>query len=94
MKYKKGILVLSLIFILTFSFAVSAGPQDKIRNMNFKNAETVDVLRAIAEVANVNLITDSAVSGTTTVHLRDITFQKALDLITQTRGLTYNGSTP
>jgi general secretion pathway protein D len=89
MKYKKGILVLSLIFILTFSFAVSAGPQDKIRNMNFKNAETVDVLRAIAEVANVNLITDSAVSGTTTVHLRDITFQKALDLITQTRGLTY-----
>jgi general secretion pathway protein D len=89
MKYKKEILVLSLILILTFSFAVSAGPQDKIRNMNFKNAETVDVLRAIAEVADVNLITDSAVSGTTTVHLRDITFQKALDLITQTRGLTY-----
>jgi general secretion pathway protein D len=89
MKYKKRILVFSLIFILTFSFAVSAGPQDKIRDMNFKNAETVDVLRAIAEVADVNLITDSDVTGTTTVHLRDITFQKALDLITQTRGLTY-----
>ncbi len=89
MKYKKEILVLSLILILTFSFAVSAGPEDKIQNMNFKNTETVDVLRAIAEVADVNLITDSTVSGTTTVHLRDITFQKALDLITQTRGLTY-----
>ena len=89
MKYKKGILVLSLILILTFSLAVSAGPQDKIRDMNFKNAEIVDVLRAIAEVADVNLITDSSVTGTITVHLKDITFQKALDLITQTRGLTY-----
>ncbi len=89
MKYKKGILVLSLILILTFSLAVSAGPQDKITDMNFKNAEIVDVLRAIAEVADVNLITDSSVTGTITVHLQDITFQKALDLITQTRGLTY-----
>jgi len=89
MKYKKGILVLSLILILTFSLVVSAGPQDKITDMNFKNAEIVDVLRAIAEVADVNLITDSSVTGTITVHLQDITFQKALDLITQTRGLTY-----
>lgn len=89
MKYKNRILVFSLIFILTFSFAVSAGPEDKIRDMNFKDAEIVDVLRTIAEAADVNLITDSSVSGTTTVHLKDITFQKALDLITQTRELTY-----
>ncbi len=89
MRYKKKILILTLILVLVFSIGVMAGPQDKIRDMNFKNAEIVDVLRAIAEVADVNLITDSSVGGATTVHLKDITFQKALDLITQTRGLNY-----
>ncbi|KXS50505.1 MAG: general secretion pathway protein D, partial [Halanaerobium sp. T82-1] len=66
-----------------------AGPQDKIEDMNFRNADIVDVLRAIAEVADVNLITDSQVVGNITVHLQDITFEKSLDLITKTRGLDY-----
>jgi general secretion pathway protein D len=57
--------------------------------MNFRNADIVDVLRAIAEVADVNLITDSQVVGNITVHLQDITFEKSLDLITKTRGLDY-----
>jgi len=89
MKYKKSIVILTMIFVLVFSIGVFAGPQDKIENMNFKNTAVVDVLRAIAEVADVNLITDSNVSGTITVDLKDITFTKALDLITQTRALSY-----
>jgi general secretion pathway protein D len=84
---KVSIILLILLFILTAS--VTAGPQDKIQNMNFNNASVVDVLRAIAEVADVNLITDSEVSGNITVNLKDITFEKALSLITQTRSLAY-----
>ena len=89
MRYKKIIFILTLIIVFVFSMGVMAGPQDRIENMNFKNADIVDVLRAIAEVADVNLITDSNVSGTITVHLKDISFEKALDLITQTRALSY-----
>ncbi|RQD78512.1 MAG: type II and III secretion system protein, partial [Halanaerobium sp. MSAO_Bac5] len=89
MRDKKAILILSLIFIIIFSAGVSAGPEGMIEDMNFQNAEIADVLRAIADIADVNLITDSTVTGTTSVHLRDISFQKALDLITQTNDLTY-----
>jgi len=89
MRYKKEIFILTLVLVFVFSLGVSAGPQDKIEDMNFRNAEVVDVLRAIAEIADVNLITDSEVAGNTTVHLKDISFAKALDLITQTKGLAY-----
>src|SRR6056297_3937089 len=57
--------------------------------MNFKGADIRDVLRAIAEVAQVNLVTDSSVQGNITIHLRDISFDEALNLITQTTGLAY-----
>jgi general secretion pathway protein D len=85
----KKVLILFLLIMIFFSAAAAAGPQDKIENLNFKNTDIVDVLRAIAEVADVNLITDSEVSGNITVSLKDITFQKALDLITQTRAISY-----
>ncbi|MFW5736038.1 MAG: type II and III secretion system protein [Halanaerobium sp.] len=85
----KKISIILLILIISFSAAAAAGPQDKIEDMNFKNSDVVDVLRTIAEVADVNLITDSEVSGDITVNLKDITFEKALDLITQTRSLSY-----
>lgn len=85
----KKISFIILILVISLTAAASAGPQDKIEDMNFRNADIVDVLRAIAEVADVNLITDSQVGGNITVHLQDITFEKSLDLITKTRGLDY-----
>lgn len=89
MRNKSSLLSLTIILILLFSLGAAAGPQGKISDMNFKNADLVDVLRAIAEVADVNLVSDSSVSGTITVHLQDITFQKSLDLITETKELDY-----
>ena len=89
MRDNKKITALILILIFIFTATAAVGAQGRINDMNFKNADLTDVLRAIAEVANVNLITDSTVSGTVTVHLKDISFTKALDLITQTRSLTY-----
>lgn len=86
MKIKK---VSIIILILMISLSAVAAPQDRIEDMNFKNTDIVEVLRAIAEVADVNLITDSQISGNITVHLKNITFKKALDLITQTRAISY-----
>ncbi|ADO77007.1 type II secretion system protein GspD [Halanaerobium praevalens] len=85
----KKISIIFLILIITFSLAATAAPETKIENMNFKNAELIDVLRTIAEVANVNLITDGQVAGQITVNLKNITFKKALDLITQSKGIDY-----
>jgi general secretion pathway protein D len=89
MRDNKKITALILILVFILSATAAVGAQGRINDMNFKNADLTDVLRAIAEVANVNLITDSNVSGTITIHLKNISFNKALDLITQTRSLTY-----
>jgi len=83
------IITLSLLVVSLFSFSLSAAVQGEIKDMNFKGADIRDVLRAIAEVAQVNLVTDSSVSGNITIHLRDISFDEALNLITQTTGLAY-----
>jgi general secretion pathway protein D len=85
----KKITAVILILVFIFTATAAVGAQGRINDMNFKNADLTDVLRAIAEVADVNLITDSNVSGTITIHLKEISFDKALDLITQTRSLTY-----
>ena len=81
--------MLALLTASLFSFSLSAAVQGEIKDMNFKGADIRDVLRAIAEVAQVNLVTDSSVQGNITIHLRDISFDEALNLITQTTGLAY-----
>jgi len=90
-KNKKITLIITLSFLIVslFSFSLSAAVQGEIKDMNFKGADIRDVLRAIAEVAQVNLVTDSSVQGNITIHLRDISFDEALNLITQTTGLAY-----
>jgi general secretion pathway protein D len=89
MKNIKKISIIFLVLLIILSTFAAAGPEAKIKNMSFKNADIVDVLRTVAEVAEVNLITDSEISGNITVQLKDINFEKALDLITQTRSLDY-----
>src|SRR6056297_928139 len=74
--------------MLTITGIVQAGNND-IKDMNFKGTDIRDVLRSISEVAEVNLVTDGSVKGNITIHLKSISFQKALNLITQTKGLDY-----
>ena len=82
-------MIMSLLIISLFSLSLTAAVQGEIKDMNFKGADIRDVLRSIAEVAGVNLVSDSSVSGTISIHLREISFDEALNLITQTTGLAY-----
>ncbi|HOA41572.1 MAG TPA: LysM peptidoglycan-binding domain-containing protein [Halanaerobiales bacterium] len=86
MNYRK-ILIVFCLFIFISQFGIMAATT-KI-NMNFKGADIRDVLRTIAELAKVNLVTDSSVSGEITVHLKDLSFEDALTLVTQAHGLAY-----
>ncbi|MFW5999591.1 MAG: secretin N-terminal domain-containing protein [Halanaerobiaceae bacterium] len=81
------ILVMSLLLGLS-SLHIMA-QDDVIEDMTFRETDIRDVLQAIAEVADVNLVTDSSVSGEVTIHLQDITFSEALKMVTQTEGLAY-----
>lgn len=86
MNYRRLIIFICL-FIFISQFGIMAATT-KI-NMNFKGADIRDVLRTIAELAKVNLVTDSSVSGEITVHLKDLSFEDALTLVTQAHGLAY-----
>ena len=58
-------------------------------DLNFQSVKLRDAFRALADVANMNIVTDSSVKGTTTVHLENTSFREAVDLLAKSSGLEY-----
>ena len=55
--------------------------------MDFVDADIRNVLRLIGEVANLNIVTGSEVTGKVTVRLVDVPWDQALELVLKTKGL-------
>lgn len=58
-------------------------------SLDLKDADLKDVLRTFAELARLNIVIDPEVKGSVTVRLRDVPWDKALDVILQVNGLGY-----
>jgi type IV pilus assembly protein PilQ len=58
-------------------------------SLNFREADLLTVLQALAHKAKINIVTSSDVAGTVTIHLEKVTWEQALDTIVQTAGLAY-----
>src|SRR3989304_6118284 len=58
-------------------------------SMEFRNAEIKDVLRAVGQAANLNMIVSDGVSGQVSLSLKDVDITEALQSILRTKGLTY-----
>lgn len=56
-------------------------------DLDFKSADIHNILRLLADVGHVNIITSNDVSGTVTIRMRDVPWDQALDVILQTKGL-------
>ncbi|HLW61686.1 MAG TPA: secretin N-terminal domain-containing protein [bacterium] len=70
--------------------AMNAGPSSsKTINLELRNADIADVLSALAKLANVNIVTDTDVTGKITVRLIGVTFDEAMHLILDPNGLGY-----
>ncbi len=63
-------------------------------SFNFQNIETRALLQIIAEVSGLNIIASETVVGSTTLRLKDVPWDHALDVIMQSKGLDMrkNGS--
>lgn len=72
--------------ISIFSQVQAAAP---MVNMTVTNAEVRDVLTALASVGQVSIVADDSVTGKVTIQLQNIPFETALELVTKTKGLTY-----
>ncbi|HEX3044730.1 MAG TPA: secretin and TonB N-terminal domain-containing protein [Bacillota bacterium] len=87
---KRTVLRFALILCLLFSAlsSVVCGETKSI-DLNLKNSDIKDVLRALADQQRVNLIIDNDISGKITINLSRLSFKDALDLIVKNNGLTY-----
>ena len=74
-----------LVILSTNTAFASSGPI----GLNLKNADIRTVLSSLAQLGKVNIILDDSVRGTVTVHIDDILFEQALELIAQTKGLAF-----
>ncbi len=89
-------LTLSLVIIPAVLYPVSAHAQTMdIKkshtqfSMEFRDAEIKDVLRAVGQAANLNMIVSDGVSGQVSLSLKDVDITEALQSILRTKGLTY-----
>jgi type IV pilus assembly protein PilQ len=70
--------------------AKGAGPRSfagRRIDLDFKDADIHNILRLLAEVGGVNVITSDDVTGTVTIRMRDVPWDQALELILQSKGL-------
>jgi type IV pilus assembly protein PilQ len=58
-------------------------------SMEFRDAEIKDVLRAMGQAADLNIIISDTVTGQVTMSLTDVDLWAALEAILKTKGLTY-----
>ncbi len=83
------IIVTIIIILLAINSVCAVDNKGKIIDMHFKGADIRDVLHTISELAQVNLVTDGSVLGEITINLKNLSFEQALKLITQTYGFGY-----
>jgi len=68
------------------TLASAVSPDDKLK-WNFQNIEVKALLQSLAEIGQQNLIVADAVSGQVSVHLKDMTWREALDVVVISKGL-------
>lgn len=56
-------------------------------SLNFQNIEVRAVLQVIADFTGLNIITSDTVTGNLTLRLKDVPWDQAMDIITQSKGL-------
>jgi type II secretory pathway component GspD/PulD (secretin) len=64
-------------------------PAESRITLDFANTEVVQILRALAMQAGVNIVTAPEVKGTLTLSLDNVTVREGLDLVTTVAGLRY-----
>lgn len=67
----------------------NAQEEEKTVSMRLENADLSTTLRSIAQVAGMNIIIGDEVTGTITVELDEVEWEKAMDLVLKTKGYTY-----
>jgi type IV pilus assembly protein PilQ len=67
--------------------AAGTGYRGEKVSFNFQNIEVRQALQAVADLSGLNIITSDSVAGNLTLHLKEVPWDQALDVILQAKGL-------
>ena len=82
-----GIKLLAMFWLASFGTTLCAAtPDDKLK-WNFQNIEIKALLQSLAEIGQQNLIVAEGVVGQISLHLKDMTWREALDVVVSSKGL-------
>ena len=60
---------------------------EELLSVNLRKVEVRALLQMLADIAGMNIVISDSVSGTLSLHLREVSWQHALEIIVQTRAL-------
>ncbi|TDX53026.1 LysM peptidoglycan-binding domain-containing protein [Orenia marismortui] len=84
------LVVIILMSLVSVNYpTIASSTKESNINLNFRGVELRDAFRAIANIADMNIITDSSVKGTVTVDLKGLSYLEAINLLVKTNGLDY-----
>jgi type IV pilus assembly protein PilQ len=94
LKWHIGLLAYALVMMVCARAAAIAGTVEITKagspfSMEFRDADIRDVLRAVGQAADMNLIVSDTVSGQVSLSLKDVDIWDAMEAILKTKGLTY-----
>lgn len=92
MKKRINSMIVWLVLLLNFSLvsAVSAATVDTLSELEFKDAELLDVIRIISELSGDNIVATAAASDAKiTIFLRDVEVHQAIETICRINDLWY-----
>jgi type IV pilus assembly protein PilQ len=81
-----GLFLVLGIGILAAGICISAIPESEPISMDFQNADIRTVLRSFSVYSDKNIIAGPEVEGPVTVHLEDVPWRKALDIVLKANG--------
>ena len=81
--------IIIAIFVITFPF-LAVGSEPETLSLSCRDADIIDVLRAIAIQSGVNIVPDNAVSGKVTIQLSNAPFEVGLRTLLETNGFSYD----
>ena len=93
MRNMRNFLIILLCFVSLTVYtegvkAAGRSPEKAHISFDVRNADIKDVLSVLARVSGLNIITSDEVKGTLTMHLEDVPWNRALELILMQKGLT------
>lgn len=78
-----------LVLAAVLAGMVEAAASETNVDMEFRNANILDVLQVLGELGGLNILADQSVAGNITLYLRSMPVLDAIDLVTRTSGYRY-----